>query len=120
VIDTLDRHTLAELLDAVGGDEEFVDDLVQTYLADSPALLDEIDAAVAADDPARMVTPAHTLKSNSLTVGATQLAAIARVLEEQSRGGSMASAAERAAAARAELDLVQAELEAARADGWRP
>ena len=45
-------------------------ELVDAYLAEAPAHLDAIEAAVAAGDAAALVRPAHTLKSSSATLGA--------------------------------------------------
>jgi HPt (histidine-containing phosphotransfer) domain-containing protein len=116
--ETLDRSTLAELLLAVGEDAAFLDELVETFLADAPVQLDAIDAAIAAGDADALVRPAHTLKGNGLNVGALELGAHGKALEEAGRRGTLDGAAERAAAARLELDRVRAALAAARADGW--
>jgi len=118
VAETLDLATIGELLDAVGGDETFVDELVDTFLADAPALLDAIDAAVAADDAAALVAPAHTLKGNSLTLGALELAAVARVLEESGRQGDVSRSAEHAALAREEFGHLEDALQGAREARW--
>jgi HPt (histidine-containing phosphotransfer) domain-containing protein len=80
-----------------GGDHEFVDDLVDTYLADALDQMGALDAAVAAGDAAALTRPAHSLKSSSLNVGALELGGLARQLEEQGRGGQMDGAAERVA-----------------------
>ena len=117
--ETLDRATLAELLAAVGDDPAFVGELVDTYLADAPGQLDAIDAAIAAGSPDALVRPAHTLKGNSLNLGALELAEVARSLEMTARGGTIDGAADGAAAARAELARVRSALETARAEGWR-
>ena len=116
--ETLDLATIGELLDAVGGDDTFVDDLVDTFLADAPALLVAIDEAVAADDAEALVGPAHTLKGNSLTLGALELAAVARTLEEEGRQGDLSRAADDAARARAELGRVADALQGARETRW--
>ena len=88
----LDEAVLAELSASVEGDRAFVVELVNAYLADGPEMVDEIDGAVAAGDPAALVRPAHTLKSSSATVGALRLAAASRELEMAGRSGSVASA----------------------------
>ena len=81
---------LADLREAVGDDPVFIDQLVDTYLAEAPGFL------VAIDRPSRrgarpcLVIPAHTLKGNSTTIGAMHLAELARSLEERGRRGQMA------------------------------
>jgi len=77
----LDAAVLQELAASVGGDREFVVDLIRTYLEDTEGQLAAIEAAVAANDPAALVRPAHTLKSSSATLGAMRLAERARALE---------------------------------------
>lgn len=91
----LDEATLVELRASVDGDTAFVVELIETYLADSPLQIAEIDAAAAADDAGSLVRPAHTLKSSSATVGAQRLAARSRHLEEAGRSGSVDDAATR-------------------------
>jgi HPt (histidine-containing phosphotransfer) domain-containing protein len=116
--ETLDVAVLAELCEAVGDDPEFVDSLVDTYLAEAPGFLAAIDAAVRAGDPAALVIPTHTLKGNSTTMGVMRLAEIARSLEERARSGSVDGAADEASASRDELDRVVIAFDAARAARW--
>ena len=78
-------------------------ELVETYLADTPAQLDAMTTAVEADDADALVRPAHTLKSSSATVGAMRLSSVARELEMAGRTGALeASARDRLDSARAE------------------
>lgn len=116
--ETLDRAVLADLLEMVGDDPEFVAELVDTFVADAAGHVAAMEAAVEAGVPADLLRPAHTLKSNSLNLGAAALAAISRALEEQARAGSLDGAAGRVAAAREELGRVVAALERARTDAW--
>lgn len=85
----LDPAVLAELAESVGGDRAFVVDLVETYLADGTTQLSDIEGAFATNDAVAIVRPAHTLKSSSATVGAMQLAAVARGVEVAGRSGSL-------------------------------
>ena len=62
---------------------EFVVDLVQAFLDDAPALLGSLRSAMAAGDATAFRRAAHSLKSNSLTFGAGQLATLARDLESR-------------------------------------
>jgi HPt (histidine-containing phosphotransfer) domain-containing protein len=90
-------------------------ELINAYLADGPAQVDAIEAAVAAGDAAALVRPAHTLKSSSTTVGAQRLAAASRELEMAGRSGSVDSTS--AAALRADWKAAVAALEAWTAAG---
>jgi len=116
--DTLDRSVLAELLEAVGDDPAFIDQLVDTFLAEAPGFLVAIDVAIAAGDAAAVVVPAHTLKGNASTIGANGLASVGRSLEERGRRGETDGAGGDAATARDELARVVTALDAARAARW--
>jgi two-component system sensor histidine kinase/response regulator len=109
---TLDVAVLAAVRGSVGGDDAFVLDLVETYLADGTEQIAAITAAVAAGDAAALVRPAHTLKSSSFTVGAMRLGELARSLEQDGRRGVLGDAAAEADATRAEWTLVDAALRA--------
>ena len=102
-VPVLDHEVLDEVLESTGNDIDFVKELVDTYLADAPAQLEDMAAAIEADNAASLVRPAHTLKSSSATVGAMRLSAVARELEMAGRSGLLeASAREMLAEARAE------------------
>ncbi len=100
---TLDPVALTDMLAMAGDDPEFVGDIVDTYLADAPTQLAGMHAALAAGDLVTLGRLAHTLKGNSLTVGATALADIARTLETQARDGDASDAGPRIDAAAAEF-----------------
>lgn len=109
----LDEAVLEELSASVQGDRSFVVELIIAYLADGPAMVDAIDAAVAAEDATGLVRPAHTLKSSSATVGALRLAATSRELEMAGRSGSVQPGSSAPAAAlRADWESAVAALEA--------
>ena len=92
---------------ATGDDIGFVRELLETYLADTPAQLDAMTAAVEADDAAALVRPAHTLKSSSASLGAMRLSSRARELELAGRSGALGPAD------RASLDAARTEAQAA-------
>jgi HPt (histidine-containing phosphotransfer) domain-containing protein len=108
--DPIDRETYARLLDITGGDQAFVDELVDTYLVDAAEQLAALDAAVALADAAALTRPAHSLKSSSLNVGALGLGELCRELEQQGRTGEIAGATERVAGAHRRFDGVRAAL----------
>jgi two-component system sensor histidine kinase/response regulator len=103
----VDEAVLNEVMTATGGDARFVQELVETYLADTPVQLKAMTAAVEVDDAAALVRPAHTLKSSSATVGAMRLSSVARELEMAGRSGTLDPAA------RAMLDSAHTEWKAA-------
>ena len=77
--DTIDAHTFKALQDAAGAD--FVVDLVGTFIEEAPAMMAELEAALADRDAERFRRAAHSLKSNSNTFGAVALGTLARELE---------------------------------------
>src|SRR3954451_21182456 len=85
---TLDPAALESLRD-LGGDE-FVAEIVDTFLADAPGLL----ALLRDADVAEVRRGAHTLKSNGLTLGAEGFAAACAELEDKARSEDMDGAAE--------------------------
>jgi HPt (histidine-containing phosphotransfer) domain-containing protein len=76
---TIDRATFDSLRDTTGA--EFVGELVDTFLEEAPAMLQELRGAFAAGDADKFRRAAHSLKSNSNTFGALALGALARELE---------------------------------------
>ena len=109
----LDEAVLGELSASVEGDRAFVVELINAYLADGPAHVDAIEAAISADDADALVRPAHTLKSSSATVGAMRLAAASRELEMAARSGSIDATTNAAAAGmRADWEATVAALTA--------
>jgi HPt (histidine-containing phosphotransfer) domain-containing protein len=77
--DAIDLAVFRELQDTAGAD--FVVELVGTFLEEGPVMLAELRSARDAADAERFRRTAHSLKSNSVTFGATTLGALARALE---------------------------------------
>jgi HPt (histidine-containing phosphotransfer) domain-containing protein len=107
----LDQATLEALLDSIGGDAEFMVELIDTYLADAPEQLEAMRAGLAAGDVAELVRPAHTLKSASASLGALGLAELCRALEASARSGSLVGTADSVEGVAAELQRVVQALE---------
>ena len=75
----IDRATFDELKDTAGDD--FVDELVDTFLEEAPRLLDDLRVAYEKRDADVFRRTAHSLKSNGNTFGARTFAAMAKDLE---------------------------------------
>jgi HPt (histidine-containing phosphotransfer) domain-containing protein len=103
-VSELDPSALAALRD-LGGDE-FVADLVDTFLEEAPALL----RALHGTDAGEVRRAAHTLKSNGATFGATRFSELCRELELQAQAGDLTGASPLADRIEAEYALVTAEL----------
>lgn len=111
---TLDPGALDRLLEMTGGDPAFVDELIETFLEDAVVQLDALTSAAATGGVDALVRPAHSLKSNSASVGAVRLTELARGLEADARGGPVTDAQARVATLVSELAAVRAALHAAR------
>ena len=75
----LDAAAYAELQDTMGAD--FAAELLETFLAEAPAMLADLRRAAAAGDAEGFRRAAHSIKSNAVLFGATALADIARRME---------------------------------------
>jgi HPt (histidine-containing phosphotransfer) domain-containing protein len=70
-------------------DSEFVLELIDIYIKETPEQIQKIAAALRSKDMPALVTVAHKLKGSSLNIGAVQLAAVCLKLEESGRTGKM-------------------------------
>ncbi len=77
--ETINHVTFQELRDSAG--EDFVKELVGTFLEEAPGMLAELRSARVESNVERFRRAAHSLKSNGNTFGASRLAALARELE---------------------------------------
>jgi HPt (histidine-containing phosphotransfer) domain-containing protein len=111
----IDRVAFERLVEMTGGDLEFVDDLIDTYLDDGAQQVELLREAAARGSVEDLVRPAHTLKSSSLNVGAVSLGELARTLEEAGRRGDVPHPPEWAARIAAGFEAAREELLAERA-----
>lgn len=79
----VDRSVLDGLSETVG--EDFMEELIGTFLEEAPGMIAEMEQALSADDADRFRRAAHSLKSNANTFGAMELAEKARELESMAR-----------------------------------
>lgn len=75
----LDAAVFDDLQDAMG--EEFVEDLVTTFLEEAPGMIGGLKAAVESADADAFRRAAHSLKSNAQVFGAAALGDLARAME---------------------------------------
>ena len=102
----LDQPTLAKLLDSLGGDVDFLKELIDAYLDSTPGLFVAMRQAAAAGDGAALQRAAHSLKTGSANMGALALAVLCKQLEDMGRSGALVGAEERIDAAEAAYDEV--------------
>ena len=81
----------ATLLDRVGGDEEFLIELVNLFLQEAPKLLESMLSAIEKDDRILLHRSAHTLKGSAANISAKELQQVALKLEELSKEGDVAA-----------------------------
>jgi HPt (histidine-containing phosphotransfer) domain-containing protein len=108
--DTLDETTYAQLEGAMGAD--FIGELIDTFLEDSPQLLAELKRASAANDLDALRRAAHTLKSNSANFGAMNLSHQAKELEQMARDGKLDGADDKISLLELEYARVEQALKA--------
>jgi HPt (histidine-containing phosphotransfer) domain-containing protein len=75
----IDKATFEELRQMSGAD--FINELIDAFLEDAPHMIQNMRAALDANDVESFRRNAHSLKSNAYTFGATELGTLARELE---------------------------------------
>jgi HPt (histidine-containing phosphotransfer) domain-containing protein len=106
----IDAATMANLLEITGGDQGFVDELVDTYIGEGERIVGELVAAAEAGVVGDLVRPAHSLKSSSLNVGALELGELCRRLEQDALGGTVDDPLARAADIKSAFEAVRVAL----------
>jgi HPt (histidine-containing phosphotransfer) domain-containing protein len=94
-----------------GGDDEFLQELVGTFLEDAPKLLRQLRTAVEAGDANTVRLLAHGLKSNGAEFGASAFSEQCKDLEAMGRSGQLDGAAALLARIEAEYPHVAATLQ---------
>jgi HPt (histidine-containing phosphotransfer) domain-containing protein len=110
----LDPAALENLQEMMGGDVEFLAELIDTFLKDAPQILTDMRQAVEQGDTAGLRLAAHSLKSNSADFGMMALSNLCRELEGMGKAGTLDGAAELVAQAAVEYEQVKAALETVR------
>ena len=85
----LDNAVLDSLRESVGGDREFLAELVDEFLADAPVQLESLRETATSGDATGVRRAAHTLKGNSRTFGATSLASLSKEVEAAAVAGEL-------------------------------
>lgn len=82
----LDLQTLEQLISLIN-EPEFLRNLIETYLQESPDHIQAMQVALSQDDARQLQYNAHTLKSSSASLGAIGFSAICQKLEQVGRSG---------------------------------
>jgi signal transduction histidine kinase/DNA-binding response OmpR family regulator len=94
------------------GKDRLLSRLIALYRDDSSQLLADIDNGLKAGDAEAVARAAHTLKSSSANLGATNVAAIARQIEHSARSGELTDMVNSVTKLRAQRTVALSELEA--------
>jgi HPt (histidine-containing phosphotransfer) domain-containing protein len=83
----IDMNTFNALKENTGA--EFVSELIDTFLEDTPNLIARMENALTQKDAESFRRAAHSIKSNAATFGAIQLSILARELENLGRENNL-------------------------------
>jgi GAF domain-containing protein/CheY-like chemotaxis protein len=106
----IDARVLMRLAEGTGGDAGFVSELIEQFVADTPALIVAARDGLARGDAQEVRRAAHTLKSNAATFGAHGLAERSRALEEAAKNGALEDGPERVDELARQLEIVSEAL----------
>jgi two-component system sensor histidine kinase/response regulator len=114
-LDNIEKEIAAKAKDWIDDyGEDFLVELIDVYLDDTPARLAQLRQALDGGDAETMIREAHTLKSSSANVGAMTLSALAQQVELAGRNGRADSIAADVGRMSAIFAEVKATLEALR------
>jgi len=88
----IEEATFARLLDSLGGDVDFLGELVEADVASSPGLFANMQQAIATGEAPALQRAAHSLKTGSASFGALAFAAQCKELEELGKTSALAEA----------------------------
>ena len=89
----IDQTTFNDLKQMSGDD--FINELIDTFLDDAPRMIAEIKSGLAANDAETFRRAAHSMKSNAATFGAGDLATQAKELERLGKENKLAETGDR-------------------------
>ena len=108
---TLNRDSLEALKSLQSeGDDGFLKEMIELFLADTPVRFAEMDTALAAGEQGDFVRAVHSIKGASANFGADDLHGMCAKVEAMGRAGQMHETAAERAALREEFERVQVAL----------
>jgi HPt (histidine-containing phosphotransfer) domain-containing protein len=116
-LSVIDQQVLDELLEMGGGDHSFVAEMIDSYLATAPSLLEKLRVSARVGDAGTLRLAAHTLKSGSKDMGAASLATLFANLETLGHQGETEGTPALVAEAEALFSQVAAALDVVRNGG---
>ena len=82
-------HDLSYLYEISGGDEEFMADMIETFIGEAPKNIDELSSFVLQKNYTQLAKTAHRIKPNLLIMGLPSLEIFARKLEQGIKEGAL-------------------------------
>lgn len=110
--DGIDRAMLDNLLESVGGDTEFLAELLASFQGDALVQIAAMQEALAAGHAEDLQRASHSLKSSSAAFGAMQLSQQCKEVEAMAEAGAWDGAAARIERIAAEYDQARTALDA--------
>jgi HPt (histidine-containing phosphotransfer) domain-containing protein len=93
-----------------GDNDEFLREITDIFLEDTPLRLAELDTSLAAGDTGKFTRAAHSIKGSSANLGAIQLKAAAEKLEAHSRREGLTGVGDLVATVKREFELARTAL----------
>lgn len=106
----IDPTTFDDLKAAMG--EDFIPELVSTYLEETEALIQKLHEALSANQVEDFRRAAHSIKSSSASLGALEFSTLAKELEFIGKAGDLSQAGDLLARLDAAFPAVHAALQA--------
>ena len=113
----LDKQALNSLLNTLGGEFNYLEELIDLFLEDTPHVIEELNTAVDAQDIPEVHRLAHSLKSNGADYGAVKFSNLCKELEMESKSGRLNGAAGLAAEITREYAKMEGALKELKARG---
>jgi signal transduction histidine kinase/DNA-binding response OmpR family regulator/HPt (histidine-containing phosphotransfer) domain-containing protein len=116
----LDPKALDNLLAMLGGEFDYLVELIDSFLEDAPQLLSELDQHVQSGDADGVRRVAHSLKSNGADFGAITFSTLCKDLEMVGKSGVLNGVAGLVARVGSEYGKVEVALQTIRREGKIP
>jgi len=100
----------ATALGDLGDDEEIYDEVLETFLDDTPSILNDIKAALDAGKAEDVYRGAHSIKSTSRTIGGMRMGDVCFQLEQSAKAGDISAGKEMLEAIEKEYAVLLDEL----------
>lgn len=110
----LDPRAIERLEQLAGGDHSFLIEFIDIFLGSAPKMLGELRQSVDQGDAGTLRRVAHTLKSNSASLGATHLSELFKELEHLGKNEELDVAPNKVDVATREFEPVRTALESIR------